>query len=111
MSRVGTGFPNARDSKSRRAEQRKPMPGRKSKTESKTESRTVRDGDGASVAKAVAVLRAFIDRQQAWGVRQLANALGQPGSSIHRLLQILRKDGLVEWDPDNQKYRSGMELF
>ena len=74
-------------------------------------SRTVRDGDGASVAKAVATLRAFVDGQQAWGVRELANALGQPGSSVHRLLQILRKDGLVEWDPVNQKYRSGMELF
>ena len=74
-------------------------------------SRTARDGDGASVSKAVAVLRAFIDGQQTWGVRELANALGQPGSSVHRLLQILRKDGLVEWDPDNQKYRSGMELF
>jgi TRAP transporter TAXI family solute receptor len=74
-------------------------------------SRTARDGDGASVSKAVAVLRAFVDGQQAWGVRELANALGQPGSSVHRLLQILRKDGLVEWDPGNQKYRSGMELF
>lgn len=84
------------------------MLGRKAKSGKST---TVRDGDGASVAKAVAALRAFVDGQQAWGVRELANALGQPGSSVHRLLQILRKDGLVEWDPVNQKYRSGMELF
>lgn|GEM_PF-89015 len=68
-------------------------------------------GDGASVGKAIAVLRAFVDGQSTWGVRELGNALGQPGSSVHRLLQILRKDGLVEWDPDDQKYRTGMELF
>ncbi|MDI3470566.1 MAG: hypothetical protein OJF62_002629 [Pseudolabrys sp.] len=77
------------------------MPGRRSKS----------GGDGASVTKAIAVLRAFVDGQNAWGVRELANALGQPGSSIHRLLQILRKDGIVEWDSESQKYRSGMELF
>jgi IclR family acetate operon transcriptional repressor len=44
-------------------------------------------------------------------VRELGNALGQPGSSVHRLLQILRKEGLVDWDLENQKYRTGMELF
>jgi TRAP transporter TAXI family solute receptor len=70
-----------------------------------------RSSDGASVYKAIAVLRTFIDGQDAWGVRELANALGQPGSSVHRLLQILRKDGLIEWDAESQKYRSGMEFF
>lgn len=68
-------------------------------------------GEGGSVGKAVAVLQAFVDGQSAWGVRELANALDQPGSSIHRLLQILRQHGLVEWDAADQKYRAGMELF
>jgi TRAP transporter TAXI family solute receptor len=67
--------------------------------------------EGASIGKAIAVLRAFVDGQSTWGVRELGNALGQPGSSVHRLLQILRKDGLVEWDSEDQKYRTGMELF
>jgi TRAP transporter TAXI family solute receptor len=74
-------------------------------------TKPLKSGDGASVTKAIAVLRAFVDGQSAWGVRELANALGQPGSSVHRLLQILRKDRLIEWDPDNQKYSVGMELF
>ncbi len=74
-------------------------------------AKPIKGGDGASVAKAIAVLRAFVDGQSTWGVRELANALGQPGSSVHRLLQILRKDRLVEWDPENQKYSSGIELF
>ena len=64
-----------------------------------------------SVTKAIDVLRAFIDGQEAWGVRELAHALDQPGSSIHRVLQILRHEGLVEWDAGNQKYRTGMEFF
>lgn len=77
----------------------------------KKKTKKLKSSDGASVNKAIALLRAFIDGQDAWGVRELANALGQPGSSVHRLLQILRKDGLIERDPDSQKYRSGMEFF
>lgn len=70
-----------------------------------------KSGDGASVAKAISVLRAFVDGQSAWGVRELSNAIGLPVSSTHRLLQILRKDGLVDWNPVDQKYGAGMELF
>jgi TRAP transporter TAXI family solute receptor len=67
--------------------------------------------DGASVAKAISVLRAFVDGQTTWGVRELSSAISLPASSSHRLLQILRKEGLVDWNPSDQKYCAGMELF
>jgi TRAP transporter TAXI family solute receptor len=56
------------------------------------------------------VLRAFIDGQESWGVRELANALDRPGSSVHRILKGLRQEGLLDWDVATQQYRAGTEL-
>jgi TRAP transporter TAXI family solute receptor len=67
--------------------------------------------DGAAVSKAIALIQAFVDGQDAWGVRELANALGQPSSSAHRLLQLFARHNMVEWVPETQKYKSGIELF
>ena len=72
--------------------------------------RTRKHSAGTSVRKALALLRAFIDRQPAWGVRELAHALRQPSSTVHRLLQVLRDEGLLDWDPAREEYRPGMEL-
>lgn len=65
---------------------------------------------GTSLRKALALLRAFIDRQPGWGVRELALAMKQPSSTVHRLLQVLRDEGLLDWDAAAQEYRTGMEL-
>jgi DNA-binding IclR family transcriptional regulator len=56
-------------------------------------------------------LRAFVDGQERWGVRELATAVGQPRSTVHRLLSRLRESGFVEYDEDLQKYRVGFEFF
>ena len=77
----------------------------------RTKAKSRAAGDGASVAKAIALLRMFIDGQERWGVRELAQSLGQPGSSVHRLLQILRSENLLQWDPESRKYSSGTEFF
>ena len=57
------------------------------------------------------VLRAFIDGQDAWGVRELALALGIPGSSVHRSLQMLCREAMLEWDPTTRRYRTGIEFY
>jgi TRAP transporter TAXI family solute receptor len=67
-------------------------------------------GQWTSAAKALHLLRAFVDRQDQWGVRELANALDQPISSVHRLLRMLVSEGLVDWDTGTQKYSVGLEL-
>ena len=64
-----------------------------------------------SFVKGVNLLAAFIDRQPEWGVRELANALGEPSSSIHRGLQALRDAGLLDWDEERRKYCLGMEFY
>jgi len=66
-------------------------------------------GEGGAAGKALNVLKAFIDGQEAWGVRELAAALEQPTTSVHRSLTILRQQGLVEWDDQSGKYRLGTE--
>jgi TRAP transporter TAXI family solute receptor len=68
-------------------------------------------GQFGSATKTLAVLRAFIDLQDRWGVRELAHALDQPISSTHRLLQILRADALVDWDAVTQQYTIGREAY
>jgi TRAP transporter TAXI family solute receptor len=71
---------------------------------------TRRDETG-SLGKALTVLRCFVDGQEEWGVREIAAALGQPASSVHRLLRILRREGFLQFEPGKQKYRVGIELF
>lgn len=69
------------------------------------------DNTSNTVSKAFAVLRYFIDRQEEWGVRELAAVIGQPTSSVHRLLKILRREGYLEFDPKVQRYRIGIEFI
>ena len=64
-----------------------------------------------SLGKALAVLRYFVDRQEQWGVKELAIALGLPGSTVHRFLKILCTEGYLVFDRDIQKYKVGMELY
>ncbi|OGA37622.1 MAG: hypothetical protein A3G24_08445 [Betaproteobacteria bacterium RIFCSPLOWO2_12_FULL_62_13] len=80
------------------------MKPRKRSTAGRQEPRT-------SVAKALAVLRAFIDGQDQWGVRELASRIAQPPSTAHRLLSRLRLEGFLDYDEARQKYRIGFEFF
>ena len=64
-----------------------------------------------SFVKGVNLLAAFIDLQPEWGVRELANAVGEPSSSVHRSLQALRGAGLLDWDEERRKYCLGMEFY
>ncbi|MBV9811275.1 MAG: IclR family transcriptional regulator, partial [Acetobacteraceae bacterium] len=43
-------------------------------------------------------------------VKQLAERLGLPMSTVHRLLQLLGAEGLVQHDPDTRRYQVGFEL-
>jgi TRAP transporter TAXI family solute receptor len=76
----------------------------------KTKRAIASTSSGTSLRKALTLLRAFIDRQPSWGVRELALAMKQPSSTVHRLLQVLRDEGLLDWDAEAQEYRTGMEL-
>ncbi len=44
-------------------------------------------------------------------MRELANHLSQPPSTVHRLLNQLAQQGLIETVPESGQYRIGLELY
>ncbi len=75
------------------------------------QARVPRPERSDAIGKALAVLRCFVDGQEEWGVRELAAALRQPTSSVHRILKILRREGYLDFDATAQRYRLGLELM
>jgi TRAP transporter TAXI family solute receptor len=70
-----------------------------------------RPPDSGSLGKALEVLRCFVDRQEQWGVRELAEKLGLPSSTTHRLLRNLALEGYLRFDQDTRKYSVGLEMY
>lgn len=68
-------------------------------------------GAGAVVRKVTDTLRMLPEGQDGWSVRELAATLGEPKSTVHRLLQILQSEDLVRVDPVSHRYRIGIELY
>jgi len=64
----------------------------------------------AAVAKALHTLRAFVDGQEKWGVRELASSLGLPPSTTHRLLATLRREGFLQQNGEEPEYTVGFEF-
>lgn len=52
----------------------------------------------------------FLSRQGWSGLTEVANGLGMHKSTVYRLLATLEYRGLVEQDPDTEKYRLGFGL-
>lgn len=65
----------------------------------------------SSLGKALRLLR-LLGAQGGWtGVRELARLAGFTPSSTHGLLQILRADGFVEFEPQRRQYRLGLAIL
>jgi DNA-binding IclR family transcriptional regulator len=62
------------------------------------------------ISKTLAVLKAFTDQQMEWGVNELARYLDVPVSSLHRILKILKNEGILEVSSESGKYRFGLEM-
>lgn len=73
------------------------------------------DGQGktrlSSVAMAIRLLKAFSENEVEIGVSALAKKLGIAKSTVHRLAVTLVQEGLLEQNPETEKYRLGIELF
>lgn len=63
-----------------------------------------------TIHKAVQLLRAFSPGSPEIGVRDLADRVGIPRSTVHRLLAAMEDEGLVEQDMGTGRYRLGFEL-
>lgn len=65
----------------------------------------------SSVATAIALLKAFSENETEIGVSSLAKRLGVAKSTVHRLATTLVSEGMLEQNPDNERYRLGIALF
>jgi IclR family transcriptional regulator, KDG regulon repressor len=65
----------------------------------------------SSVAMAIRLLKAFSEEQAEIGVSALALRLGLAKSTVHRLAVTLVAEGMLEKNPQTDKYRLGIELF
>ncbi|MGI8518268.1 MAG: IclR family transcriptional regulator [Acidimicrobiia bacterium] len=70
------------------------------------------DGPGlSSVRNAARILKAFTVDHKAYGVTELARALGLSTSTVHRLLTTLEIEHLIEKDHRIGKYRLGLAVY
>ena len=65
----------------------------------------------SSVATSIALLKAFSETETEIGVSGLARKLGVAKSTVHRLTVTLVSEGMLEQNPENEKYRLGIALF
>ena len=65
----------------------------------------------SSVATAIRLLNAFSEEEVEIGVSALSKRLGIAKSTVHRLAVTLVSEGLLEQNPENEKYRLGITLF
>jgi DNA-binding IclR family transcriptional regulator len=65
----------------------------------------------SSVATAIQLLKSFSEEQVDIGISALARRLGIAKSTVHRLAATLVSEGLLEQDPETEKYRLGIALF
>ncbi|MCA0275961.1 MAG: IclR family transcriptional regulator [Proteobacteria bacterium] len=84
----------------------------KSKTAAGVEKATKTEAQRlSSVATAIRLLKAFSEDEVEIGVSALAQRLGVAKSTVHRLAVTLVSEGLLEQNPENERYRLGIALF
>ena len=65
----------------------------------------------SSVANAMRLIKVFSDAQYEIGISDLAKQLGLAKSTAHRLAASLIKEGMLEQNAQDGKYRLGLTLF
>lgn len=70
-----------------------------------------RTADTGTVNRAVALLREIAEADGAIQIKTLAARLALPPSTVHRLLDLLAKEGMVEHDRAAHTYRAGREYL
>jgi DNA-binding IclR family transcriptional regulator len=81
-----------------------------------TEPTAAGDTEGAkretgTIARTIMVLRAIADTNVEPTLKDLADTVNLPLSTMHRLLELLAKEGIVARDDMTKTFRPGMEFF
>lgn len=69
------------------------------------------DPGTGTVVRTVRVLRALAETDGPASIKDLAERIGLPPSTVHRLLDLLAGEGMVERDDAAHVYRPGLEFF
>src|ERR1700712_5283236 len=64
-----------------------------------------------TIARAVQLLRAIAEAPEPQSVSALAAKLTLPSSTVHRLLQLLKDEDMVEAEVSTRRYRAGRGLY
>lgn len=65
----------------------------------------------SSVATAIRLLKSFGLEERELGISELALRLGVSKSTVHRVASTLLSEGLLEQNPETDRYRLGVALF
>lgn len=60
---------------------------------------------------AIQVLNCFTEKEQTWGVRELARKLGMSHTAINRILITFEKSGFLTQNPETKKYYLGLKFI
>ncbi len=64
-----------------------------------------------TIARTILVLRAVAQTQQEPTMKELADTINLPMSTMHRLLDLLMQEGMVERDDTTRTFRPGLEFY
>ena len=64
-----------------------------------------------TIARVVRILQCLAEFDADFSLKDMAERLELPPSTVHRLLQLLFKEGIVERSPAGHLYRPGLELI
>lgn len=70
-----------------------------------------RASETGTVSRAIAVLREVAEAGGDVQIKDLAGRLALPPSTVHRLLELLAQEGMIERDAAARTYRAGREFF
>lgn len=64
-----------------------------------------------TVHRAIRLMTMMAEAERALGVSEISQRLGLPISTVHRLLNLLRDEGIVEHDATEHSYHVGTEFY
>jgi len=88
-----------------------PAPPHASRPSAPGEDSALKPAETGTVARAIAVLRAVAESGGGTQIKRVSAQLQLPASTIHRLLELLMREGMVERDEAVPIYRVGPEFF
>jgi len=63
------------------------------------------------ITRSLNILEVLSEKEGGFGVLELAKRVSLPGSTVHRILNALKKQGYIFQDPDTEKYQLGYKVL